>query len=232
MRQAAIGLLIVLVLAACGKPVKPEPATGPVVVAPVPPHPADPAPHKSARNLGVAALSFKSVRTVDPAVVAAIEAELRSVLGQTGLYVLTAENPDLSLSPRLDVLEIKEVGAGNAFTMRDLGLDPGDQFVQGKLALSGHLTGVGKPFTATVSKTIRAGKGTPGVSREDRDRDGRLELHITPAGVAALLRPALEEMVKQLVEHSHPGIASRAKSAVDKEAEAARKKALDAPPEE
>ena len=229
MRQAAVGLVLVLVLAACGSPTNPEPATGPVVVVPVPPLPANPAPHKSARNLGLAPLSYKSVRAVDPAVVAAIEAELRSVLGQTGLYVLGAESPDLMLSPRIEVLEIKEIGAGNAFTMRDLGLDPGEQFVEGRLTISGQLTGVGKPFTGTVSKTIRAGKGAPGVSREDRDRDGRLELHITPEGVGALLRPAMQEMVKQFIERSHPGLATRSRR--NTEADAARKKALDAPPE-
>ena len=62
----------------------------------------------------------------------------------------------------MEVLKIKEVGAGGAFTMRDLGLDPGDQYVEGEVRISGLLTGVGKPFTATVSRTIRAGHGTPG----------------------------------------------------------------------
>ncbi len=229
MRQAAICLALFLVLSACGKPTKRDDDIGPVQMVPVRPLPKSPPPVKAARQLGVKALTVKSMRKVAPAVLAAIEAELRSVLGQTRMYVLDAEAPDLTLSPRIEVLKIAEIGAGGAFTMRDLGLDPGEQFVEGEVKISGHLVGVGKPLTATVSKVLRAGKGTPGVSRKDIDGDGRYELHVTPEGVAALLRPALKEMVAQLVTRSHPGLEE--KSAEDAARDAARKKALDAPPE-
>jgi hypothetical protein len=62
----------------------------------------------------------------------------------------------------------------------------------------------GEEFTETVDARVRGGDGTPGVFREDRDRDGRLELHITPEGAAALLRPALKQLAARLLARTHP----------------------------
>ncbi len=67
-----------------------------------------------------------------------------------------------------------------------------------------HLGMGGEEITETVDAHIRGGDGTPGVFREDRDRDGRLELHITPEGAAALPRPAMLQLAAKIMARTHP----------------------------